>query len=931
MLRRDTRYFAILLLAGLMVPTGLPRQLQADDNPAPPPIITPATPPTSPQPNPPAPSERDKALASLEEIKSEVERVAPGQSLQDESLAVVAVVEQSHIGSTNYYTADGVKYFATRVTLVNRTDETLTIPKSSFELTADQQTFTLEQSAKSIRQMPLQVGNRTEPANRLQPQTDVEVPGGEQVSTWLMFAGLEKGPHVPQLTLRFDAKGKTQTVDLTLFHRGLLKLDVQKIGPRGALGLITIGGLLDSVSAAHLTDALDQLAIDGVARCVIRWSDDASPVTSLIMNWLVTSRIDQRRQNRRNSELPRITESIRDMRLATVPRQSHVTHYSDASAIPVYSDDADAVGDALRSAFEVLPPEDILREIEQGHRLSRAAALQFGGRQLRPRDVETVLDCTDDEDELIRTAAIDALQHFADDAAVARLVDLVRQGEETTSERALSSLAASRFPAAHNAVVALLERGIPMSRKSLILVLARRPRPQWTEEFVDAASDDDPEVRLAALRALERIGHPRRPELLSEALKSDHEPLRKEAFRQLVQLADPDREALAVNYALERLKTEPPDGYMTTLLTRTRDARAAPLLIEHLKQKKPSNPQNIVRLLAQIGGPDVDAELAEHYPKVSEHVQATILEVLSQLHSPLVRNLAADALLSKQSSLVNSAANAMLTDGSDDAVKVLATALAATDRNNNWSYICNALSNIGTPAARAVLRQARKTSDENLQRIVVQALRNLSARSTGGQLMRQAQASMRQDKWKDAEEQYSVALELDPDLLEAWQGRGNARLKLERFKEAAEDFQQVLEIDPDDGEAITGLGVALAVQGDHEKAVKLVTEKADKFEKDVIFAYNTACVYGRAAESLAKTAESDERDEQIEAYREAAIAALEKSIELGFADEKLMKSDPDLNSLRDTDGFKTLMHRLNGPAAEEPAPEPETDGESDTF
>lgn len=40
--------------------------------------------------------------------------------------------------------------------------------------------------------------------------------------------------------------------------------------------------------------------------------------------------------------------------------------------------------------------------------------------------------------------------------------------------------------------------------------------------------------------------------------------------------------------------------------------------------------------------------------------------------------------------------------------------------------------------------------------------------------MRQAQASMRQDKWEQAEEQYSVALELDPDLLEARQGRGNA-------------------------------------------------------------------------------------------------------------------------------------------------------------
>ncbi|MEW4527577.1 HEAT repeat domain-containing protein [Maioricimonas sp. JC845] len=910
MLRRNRRRAAILFTVSLLMLVTGPATLSV----------------AAPQD---AKAERAEILSRLAAINDEVERIAPGQPVQDDSLGVVAVVEQSHIGSTNYYTAEGVKYIATRLALVNQTDDAITIPRTSFELVADKKTFTLEESSRLVRQMPLQVGNRAEPANRLQPQTDVEIPANGQVTTWLMFAGLEKGPFVPQLTLHFDVEGKTQKVDLTRSHRGLLKMNVQQIGPRGALGLITIGGLLDSVSAVHLTDALDRLAAAGVARCVVRWSDDAKPLTSLIMNWLITSRIDQRRQNRRNSELPRITESIRDLRLANVPKHSPVTHYSDASAVPVYDEDSEAVADALRSAFEVLPAADIVREIEQGHRLSRAAALQSGGLQLRPRDVEAVLACTKEDDELIRNAAIDALQHFSGEAAVGRLVELVRQGEAASSEQALGSLAASRFPTAHQAVVDLLERGVPMPRKTLIAVLARQPRPQWTEEFVSAASDEDPEVRLAALAALARIGHPKRPELLADALASDDDRLRREAFRQLVQLADPQSEALALDYALERLKTDPPDGHVSTLLTRTRDSRAAPLLIKHLKDGKQRNPQSIVRLLAQIGGPEVESELAAHYPNVPEQAQATILEVLSQLDSTLVRELATDALLSKQSSLVNAAANAMLTDGSDDAVKVLATALEATDRNNNWSYICNALSNIGTPAARSVLRKARTTDDEGRQRVVIQALKNLSARSTGGQLMRQAQASMRQDKWEQAEEQYSVALELDPDLLEARQGRGNARLKLEQFKGAAEDFEHVLQIDPDDGEAITGLGVALAVQGEHERAVQLVTEKADKFEKDMIFAYNTACVYGRAVEALSQMEESDERDELIGTYREAAMTALKKSIELGFSDGKLISSDPDLNAFRETEDFRSLMQKFNSPFDEEPAPEP--DDESDEL
>lgn len=111
--------------------------------------------------------------------------------------------------------------------------------------------------------------------------------------------------------------------------------------------------------------------------------------------------------------------------------------------------------------------------------------------------------------------------------------------------------------------------------------------------------------------------------------------------------------------------------------------------------------------------------------------------------------------------------------------------------------------------------------------------------------------------------------------------------------------------------------------------MQLVTEKADKFEKDMIFAYNTACVYGRAVEALSQMEESDERDELIGTYREAAMTALKKSIELGFSDGKLISSDPDLNAFRENEDFRSLMQKFNAPFDEEPAPEP--DDESDEL
>jgi hypothetical protein len=77
---------------------------------------------------------------------------------------------------------------------------------------------------------------------------------------------------------------------------------------------------------------------------------------------------------------------------------------------------------------------------------------------------------------------------------------------------------------------------------------------------------------------------------------------------------------------------------------------------------------------------------------------------------------------------------------------------------------------------------------------------------------------------------------------------------------------------------------------------------------DAMFEYNAACVYGRALQAVAKDDESDERNAAMQQYREAGIAHLKRSMELGFSDLDHVRNDPDLEAFHDQPAFQELMN-----------------------
>jgi HEAT repeat protein len=594
-----------------------------------------------------------------------------------------------------------------------------------------------------------------------------------------------------------------------------------------------------------------------------------------------------------------------------------------------------AVVEALRSAFEVLPREELRAELAFGDRLSRAAALAHGAGRLANTDLPLVLKAVDEQDELINRCALQALSQFGDDAAIERLLTVARGGPAELRSVAVASLAGSRFPAAHEALSGYLAEATPEARLTIIGILAQYPRPVWSELIFADAHAEDAELRLAAVRALVQVGHSQLFDVLAEALQSEDAPLRDEAFARLVDRTDSKSEQLATEYALKLLAESPPSNPVISILSRTRDPRAIPLLLKHLDAAT-ENRQQLINLVATVGGHDVVPELVARYAKYEDQDRAATLESLRQLGAAEARPLALEALTSKQPAVMAVAANLLASDPEEESTALLAAALEHTEDAYAASSICNALAAIGNAEARQALVKARDSQDGNKRSYALSALQRIKFSSMAWHYTSQAQEPMRvanehlaahrkalddsnaelaeqEQKLATAEfekagEWLELALSFDPEFAEAYSRRGHIRLIQEKLDEAKADFQKAVELDDYDSIGVTGLAIIEALQGNYAKAVADIEAAKGRFVDDAMFEYNAACVYGRALQAVAKDDESDERNAAMQQYREAGIAHLKRSMELGFSDLDHVRNDPDLEAFHDQPAFQELMN-----------------------
>lgn len=810
------------------------------------------------------------------------------------------------------------RVFVAKLTLINLTPDSKSVESSQITLDADGNVLKNGVLDAQIQNYGITIGQQGYSLSQIKPAGTLKVAPGQSATTWIVFSGLPRGPGLPKLKLSIAAGDKPLEIDINAWAASKLDMTSKRLGPRGCLALLTIGGELNAISFGALIEELERLAAQKVTRIVIRWAEGAPPIDLNLSYQFIGMVQNLGRADVVNPQLPSLPQSFVEFRLAELPatNQSQGNYgmavYGPApsanalaQASAVHKTTVDAVIAALRTAYEVVPRNELLEDIRSADPLTRTAALAGGGGRLGSEHLPLILQLADDEDPALQKGALLALRHFGEPAAIDKLLGYARKNIEPLASMAVESLASSRFAAAHEALLGLLDREGPESRKTIVKVLARYPRPIWSETIYKFVRDPQSGLGIDGLQALVRVGHPQLIEVLKDALDSRDAAYREAAFHELVNQTDAASEQIALQFTLKHLETAPPTPAMLAFLTKTKDQSSIPLLLKHLKTST-NDRTGLINTLAQIGDQTVAEVLVEQYARLRPNEQSAVLGILGQLRSPAFLKLAASALESNDPSVVSTTCQWLQNDGSPAAVKLLVQALEKTNQPNTIAYVANTLGQVGTVEARAALRKARSSNDPNKQAQGRQALQILYQRSPAMQYVYQARAYEQQNDHKAALELFDQAIKADPELPDAFTGRANVLIRLDKYPEAKKDFEKAHMLDDLNHQAITGLGICLAIEGKFDEGIKLAEGVRVKFPNDSLFLYNVACIYGRAVEKLVKDDKLPDRDRKLEAYRRKALDDLRESLKLGFADLEWMKKDPDLTSLHDLPEFQEL-------------------------
>lgn len=819
---------------------------------------------------------------------------------------VAAIVDRAAAGV--FYVSTGpTRYLVLHVRIGNRSERPLKIPREAVTATIDGDARSTDTLTSPLVNHSFMLGTEHLPLQQCQPPTEIHVPAQGVAGAWLVYPKVTAGGDLPKTVLHVRVGRQTIDIDALESQRALLGLNVERMGPRNSLAVLTVNGLLTTFNVQCLVDELDGLAAQKVVRAVIRWQPSTPAPDGQVLNWLQMSAHSVGTSRTLNDQLPQIHGAIRELHLVQLPQGNFPTAYYSGQMGPtrIHPTEAAAVAAALQSLLLTLPRSELRDQIENGSPLARAAALIHGAPLLDGTDLPRILRLSNDQNATLRIAALRTLGDFADQPAALQRLELAAfGGPDQDAAAAITALAESRYAAGHETMLRWLNSDNSALQNRIVAVLAEHPRPEWGDALFAHALDADGQPRVAVLRALAPLDHPRLVELLEQTLHGPNKSLRDFAFSILAHRTDERSDKLATDYALTLLQQSPPDSPLIEFLTRTKEARALPSLLRHLDSASDKGP--LIHLLGQMGDRRTGDALAERYPRFSARAQVAALHALRALRHEKFMELAMVALATTDSMLIEAATQGLTQDASRAAVDVLIRGLEQQTESLGITLICNALAAISTPEARGALAAQRDSKVPTRKAAATQALHNLQLRSPGYAYVHQARAFQQSHQVDEALELYGVALQVDPQLVDAWAARGELLLRQEKWADAGKDLAKAYELDPDNGLACSGFAISQVMQGRFDAALNTVESARERLSHDVNFLYNSACVYGRMVETTLKQPDTPERTDRLAKFRRQGLTDLRQAVKLGFRDFSWMREDPDLLPLHDQKEFDEI-------------------------
>jgi len=827
---------------------------------------------------------------------------------------VLVWVERCFYGTDNAYSSEETRYAVLRVIVANRTESELQIQKEKISLQVRGRTFAIGENLNLLRNMPLQIdwndSGSVRPQSQLRTPSVIKIEPGKSAAFWCLFAGFEPIPTLPPMQLQIvPESGVACSLDLNAQQESRLGLSMFRLGPQQALTVLTVHGQLNRVNAPALARQIASIADQGGARFLIQWAPESRPSDDVLFHWLLSAGRTSESESPLQLLLPPLPP-VRQLILAELPQGNGDIEDWDGQGKSMFDSAGEASVFALKEIYERVDPRVALQEIRTGHPWSKVAALRIAGSRLQPEAVPDLLELSKSTDAQIQRAAVLALGAQKDDAAQARLQDLVFNSSAETARTAFAALLMITTPDRRQLVLRLLnDDRLSIPGNELFALLADHYHPDWLEEIVKGVRHSDFHVRAQALVVLHQIGHPDLIEFCRRGLADSEEAVREQAFQILVDGMNREAEQAARDYALRRLKEGHLDDSILDFIERTRETQAAPALIAALKQSGESR-HRLIDVIGMIGTSQHLEEVLDLMSSFNAEDQMAVLQLAGRMPVSLQIRLVRQAIDSNQAAVIYTSIEILKSIGTEDALEILDHILKKRSSRESVDVACVALGEIGTRGAVRKLREFQQQSGAAGRhqdfKAALQGLRVWRSRLPGFNFVESGYAHVSSNDDDGALKAFSMAILINPDLADAYSARGNVYLRQSEFKKAGEDFNRGFALDPFDGQAITGVAIVRAVDGNWQAAVELIEEKEPRFSRDMFFSYNTACVYSRCVESLKKSDVPD-RDQHIAEFEKRALAKLKESLDIGFRDLNWMQRDPDLRAIQELPEFKKLV------------------------
>jgi tetratricopeptide (TPR) repeat protein len=135
-------------------------------------------------------------------------------------------------------------------------------------------------------------------------------------------------------------------------------------------------------------------------------------------------------------------------------------------------------------------------------------------------------------------------------------------------------------------------------------------------------------------------------------------------------------------------------------------------------------------------------------------------------------------------------------------------------------------------------------------------------------------------------EDYTRALERVPDA-EIYQHRGWAHFFSDAWKLALRDFSKAIDLDPEVGDAYTGRGLARVMLGQYRQATADAEEALRRKPSTREMMHNIACIFAQAAARVEADVQEKDRRSLAEEYRSRALEAVRNTLAMLPPKERL--------------------------------------------